>query len=114
MNFELQAPIRECKDIIFFLYVILRGEESEQKCLQDFTWEKAVKMMTELKQLIDECMTFELERLEKAQWKIKMIEPYIDNNTIDEQVMVTKSIALSYICTWLTSIIESFKTQKRY
>lgn len=41
-------------------------------------------MMQKLKKLIDDCTNFELTNLEENPWKIEMIQPYIDNYTIDE------------------------------
>jgi hypothetical protein len=73
----MNAPIKECKEIIFYLYVVLRGKDSKEQCEKDFNWDIALDMMTKLKALIDDCLNYELKTLEKEQWKIDMIQPAI-------------------------------------
>jgi hypothetical protein len=87
VNFEMSAPIRECHDIIKYLWVILRGKDSKEQCDKDFNWDVALEMMTKngLKKLIDECAIYDPKRMiDQEQWKIAMIYPAIEKYIVDE------------------------------
>lgn len=52
-EFEMQCPTKKCQEIVYLLYVMLRGEESEETL--NYSWDKACEMMSRSKKLIEEC-----------------------------------------------------------
>jgi hypothetical protein len=66
-------------------------------------------MMSRSKKFIEECQNFDRSR-NLQQWKIDMLQPEIDKFNLDEQILVSHSKALSLICTWIVSMIDSYKS----
>ena len=107
----MQTPTKKCQEILKFLFVMLRGNDSRDDL--EFTWEKAIEMMSKSKKMIEECQNYDLQS-NLQQWKIDMLQPEIDQFNLDEQIMVTYSKALSLICTWIFSIVESHKALNNF
>jgi len=68
-EFEIKTPTKECHQIIYYLYAVLKGGDYFEDL--NFTWSKAIDMMSKSKRLTDECHNFKIENLQ--QWKIDLI-----------------------------------------
>lgn len=79
----MQAPTRECYNIITYLYAVLRGEDSLESLKEDPKWwQHACEMMSKSKRLADETYNFSLEKMH--QWKVDLIQEKVDNFELDE------------------------------
>lgn len=110
-DFEMAVPTKKCQEIVYYMYVILRGKENKEHL--DYSWTQASEMLSRPKKFIEECNNFDM-RKNLYQWKLDMLQPEIDNFNLDEQIMISHSKALSLICTWITSIVDSYKALDKY
>lgn len=110
-DFEMAVPTKKCQEIVYYMYVILRGKEDKEDL--DYSWTQATEMLSRPKKFIEECNNFDM-RKNLYQWKLDMLQPEIDNFNLDEQIMISHSKALALICTWITSIVDSYKALNNY
>lgn len=77
--------------------LLLRGEK------KNHAWGNAQKMMNNPVKFLEEIKTFDGNNIDP--WVLNELQPILDKEEFNFEVMKTKSVAASYLCSWVINIV---------
>jgi dynein heavy chain, axonemal len=71
---------------------------------KNFKWDRAKKMMANVDRFKERLQSYRGEDMTEDE--VKRVEPFLNNEMFDPEVMKSKSMAAANLCTWVVSIVK--------